>query len=64
MKTRVKKKISQFRKYDDNYLDLDFTYITIDNVEHLECVICLKVLTTNSMLSNKLKRYSKVIIAH
>lgn len=53
-----------FRKYDDSYLGLDFTYIKIDNVEP-KGVVCLKVLTADSTLPNKLKRnILKVIMAH
>lgn len=49
----------KFRKYDNNYLDFGFTYITIDNEERPKCIICLKVrvLAADSMVPNKLKRH-------
>lgn len=40
----------KFRKYDNNYLDFGFTYITIDNEERPKCIICLKVLAADSMV--------------
>lgn len=45
----------KFRKYDNNYLDFRFTYITIDNEERPKCIICL--LAADSMVPNKLKRH-------
>ncbi|KAL4107468.1 hypothetical protein QTP88_017810 [Uroleucon formosanum] len=49
----------KFRKYDNNYLDFGFTYITIDNEERPKYIICLKVLAADSMVPNKLKRHLK-----
>jgi hypothetical protein len=50
------------RKYVDSYLDFGFTYTYKDNEERPQCVVCLKVLATESMLPNILKRNS--ITAH
>ena len=50
----------KFRKYDNNYLDFGFTYITIDNEERPKCIICLKVLAADSMVPNKLKRHLEI----
>lgn len=45
------------RKYDDSYLNFGFTCTIIGNEERPQCVICLKVLATESMLPNKMKRH-------
>lgn len=50
-------KRKKFRKYDDEYLDFEFTYITKGNVELRQCVVCHKVLAAESVLPNKLKRH-------
>ena len=45
------------RKYNDNYLELGFTSITIGGIQKPQCVICHKVLTADSMRPNKLKAH-------
>ena len=37
------------RKYSDDYLQLGFTSITIGGIQQLQCVICHKVLSADSM---------------
>jgi hypothetical protein len=37
-------------KYDDSYLDLGFTSIEVDGEERKQCVLCMKVLASESML--------------
>lgn len=50
-------KRKKYRKYEDQYLDFGFTYISKGNVELPQCVVCHKVLAAESMLPNKLKRH-------
>ena len=45
------------RKYNDDYLKLGFTSITIGGIQKPQCVICHKVLTADSMRPNKLKAH-------
>ena len=45
------------RKYSDTYLDFGFTFILQNGEEKPQCVICNKILASESMLSNKLKRH-------
>lgn len=52
------------RKYDDQYLDFGFTYITKGNEELPQCVVCHKVLAAESMLPNKLKRHLETTHSH
>ena len=47
------------RKYRDSYLDFGFTFILRNGEEKPLCVICSKVLGSESMLPNKLKRHLK-----
>ena len=44
-------------KYSDSYLDFGFTFILQNGKEKPQCVICSKVLASESMLPNKLKRH-------
>ena len=44
-------------KYSDSYLDFGFTFILRNGEEKPQCVICSKVLASESMLPNKLKRH-------
>ncbi|CAG2059271.1 unnamed protein product [Timema podura] len=44
------------RKYYKSYLDYSFTNTGVDNQEHPQCIVCLKVLSPDSMLPGKLKR--------
>ena len=53
---RPKKK---FYKYSDSYLDFGFTFILRNGEEKPQCVIGSKVLASESMLPNKLKRHLK-----
>ena len=45
------------RKYSDNYLDFGFTFVLQNGEEKPQCVICNKILASESMLPNKLKRH-------
>ena len=45
------------RKYSDNYLDFGFTSVLQNGEEKPQCVICNKILASESMLPNKLKRH-------
>ncbi|CAI5657525.1 unnamed protein product, partial [Oreochromis niloticus] len=48
---------SKKRKYDDNYVSLGFTCITIGGFSRPQCVICAKVLSQNSMKPSLLRRH-------
>ena len=54
---RPKKKSS---KFSDSYLDFGFTFILQNGEEKSQCVTCSKVLASESMLLNKLKRPLKI----
>lgn len=56
MKATVKKKINVSSE-STGYFNFGFTYIQIDNEGRPKCVIYLKVLTADSMISIKLKRH-------
>ena len=45
------------RKYCSSYLNFGFTVAQREGVEHLQCVICCKVLAAECMLPSKLKRH-------
>lgn len=45
------------RKYDDTYLVFGFTCMTVCNEERPQCVVCLKVLASDSLKPNKLRRH-------
>ena len=45
------------RKCSDNYLDFGFTFVLQNGEEKPQCVICNKILASESMLPNKLKRH-------
>ncbi|XP_045483145.1 zinc finger BED domain-containing protein 5-like [Harmonia axyridis] len=51
----------KYRKYDDSYLDFGFTSIEVNNEEKPQCVLCLKILSSESMLPSKLKRHLETI---
>lgn len=51
----------KYRKYDDSYLDFGFTSIEVNNEEKPQCVLCLKILSSESMLPSKLKRHLATI---
>ena len=53
---RPKKK---FHSYDNSYLDFGFTLILWNSEEKPQCVICSKILASDSMLSNMLKYHLK-----
>ncbi|KAL4709399.1 hypothetical protein ACJJTC_001195 [Scirpophaga incertulas] len=40
----------KYRKYDDSYLDFGFTSIEVNNEEKPQCVLCLKILSSECML--------------
>jgi hypothetical protein len=42
--SNIEKKKQKFRKYDNSYLNFGFTSTVIENVEHPQCVIYLKVI--------------------
>lgn len=54
--SNIEKK-QKIRKYDDSYLNFGFTSTVVANVEHPQCVVCLKVMAVESMLPNKMKRH-------
>lgn len=43
--------------YDEAYLALGFTSTTVGNKERPQCVVCLKVLASDSLKLNKLRHY-------
>ena len=45
------------RKCSDTYLDFGFKFIFQNGEEKPKCVICNKILVSESMLPNKLKRH-------
>ncbi|XP_063786065.1 protein FAM200A-like [Pseudophryne corroboree] len=45
------------RRYDDTYLDIVFTSVDVNHEERPQCVLCLKILSTESMIPSKLRRY-------
>ena len=45
------------RKYSETYLDFGFTFILQNGEEKPQCVICNKILASESILPNKLKRH-------
>lgn len=51
----------KYRKYDDKYLDFGFSCIDINNEERPQCVVCMKVLSVESMLPSKLKRHLETV---
>lgn len=51
----------KYRKYDDKYLDFGFSCIEINNEERPQCVVCMKVLSVESMLPSKLKRHLETV---
>ena len=53
---RPKKK---FHKHSGSYLDFEFTFILQNGEQKPQCVICNKVLASERMLPNKLKRHLK-----
>ncbi|XP_075034451.1 zinc finger BED domain-containing protein 5-like [Mixophyes fleayi] len=45
------------RRYDDTYLDLGFTFVDVNQEERPQCALCLKILSSESMIPSKLKRH-------
>lgn len=45
------------RKYDEAYLALGFTNTTVGSEERPQCVVCLKILFSDSMKPKKLRRH-------
>jgi hypothetical protein len=45
------------RKYDDSYLDFGFTWTEVNGKKSPQCVLWMKVLASERMLSSKLKRH-------
>lgn len=62
--SNIEKKKQQFRKYDDSYLNFGFITTVAENVEHPQCVICLKVMAVEIMLPNKMKHHLKTVHAN
>jgi zinc finger BED domain-containing protein 5/7/8/9 len=62
--SNMKKNKQKFRKYDNSYLNFGFITTVAENVEHPQCVICLKVMAVESMLPNKMKRHLETIHAN
>lgn len=58
--SNIEKK-QKIRKYDDSYLNFGFTITVVANVEHPQCVVCLKVMAVESMLPNKMKRHLETV---
>ncbi|KAL4085309.1 hypothetical protein QTP88_027168 [Uroleucon formosanum] len=58
--SNIEKK-QKIRKYDDSYLNFGFTSTVVANVEHPQCVVCLKVMAVESMLPNKMKRHLETV---
>ena len=60
------------RKYQDNYLDLGFTYLIEDDLQILQCVVCMKTFskyhetcffkTTPSKCSSKYDEQKPVLL--
>ena len=48
-------------KYSDSYLDFGFTLVVQNGEEKPPCVIYSKVLASESILPNKLKRYPQFV---
>jgi hypothetical protein len=57
-------KMCKSRKYtyDDNYLDFGFTSTEVDGEEKPQYVLCMKVLASECMIPNKLKRHLEPLI--
>ncbi|XP_066482086.1 SCAN domain-containing protein 3-like [Tiliqua scincoides] len=62
--TECGKRKTKYRKYDETYLDHGFTCVEVNNEEHPQCVICLKVLPVESMLLSKLKDHIERLHPH
>ena len=45
------------RKYDDSYIQFGFTSVVINGMENLQCVLCNKVLSNDSIRPAKLKQH-------
>lgn len=59
-KPKTSDKVVTSRKYlkcYDSYLDFGFTSIDVWHQERPQCVLCVKVLAPESMLTTKLKRH-------
>ena len=51
---------SKRHKYDENYIDLGFTYIGSSAFPQPQCVICAKVVSQNSMKPSLLRRHLEI----
>ncbi|XP_029729922.2 zinc finger BED domain-containing protein 5-like [Aedes albopictus] len=51
------KRKAKMRKYDDSYLEFGFTYKVVNSEDYPQCVVCLKIISVESMLPSKLKRH-------
>ena len=49
------------RKYDINYLDYGFTFVEGRNEQLLQCVICHKTLSNDSMKPHQLKKHLSIV---
>ena len=45
------------RKYQDNYLDFGFTYLIKDDLQILQCVVCMKTFSSSTMKPASLKQH-------
>nr|XP_055066247.1 SCAN domain-containing protein 3-like [Misgurnus anguillicaudatus] len=45
------------RKYQDDFIKYGFTYSTVNDVQHPQCVICSEVLASESMKPAKMQRH-------
>ncbi|CAB3224975.1 unnamed protein product [Arctia plantaginis] len=48
---------SKKRKFSDDYLKFGFTFIERDELQLSQCVICVKVLSNDSMRPSRLERH-------
>ena len=51
------KKLSKRRKYNDDYLNFEFTFIGDESNQVPQCIVCGLTLSNESMVLNKLKRH-------
>ena len=45
------------RKYQDNYLDFEFTYLFEDDLQIPQCVVCMKIFLNSTMKPASLKQH-------
>jgi hypothetical protein len=52
-----------FKKYDTKYLSFGFTYINVDGKERPQCLLCIKILASDSTKPNKWKKNLRTVHA-